>query len=192
MSPPPRESPSEPHDAQVLRQRAAQLAQASASAVTGPAGAPVLRFTAAGQPCVLELRWVCEVRPAGQLLVIPGAAPQVLGLAQLRGQLLPVLDAGTVLQAPEREPRGARLLLVLGREGAAFGLAIDTVQGLDTLDLEAAERRGGPLEALRPDLVRGVTADGSLLLDGEHLLALRDGGAWLTPRSPIPTTTETT
>lgn len=190
MSAPPNENTLlDPLDAVVLRQRAAQLAQDTTAAPSAAAGEPVLRFTAAGQACVLELCWICEVRPAGALLAIPGAAPALLGLARLRGQLLPVLDASTLLQAPARETAGAGLLLVLGRAGANFGITISSVQGLAAMDLTAAERRGGLLESFRPELVRGVTADGSLLLDGERLLDLRDGAAWLARRSPLSATT---
>lgn len=158
-----------PEDAELLRRRAAQLARARTDATGRQPKEQALAFDIAGQPCALALEWVREVRALRELLPLPLARADVLGVVQLRGRMLPVLDLRELLgiAAPGEFTR----LLVIGREAAQLGVAASEVHGLRGLAADEAERRAGTLEGLRPELVRGVTPDGALLIDGKRLLA---------------------
>jgi chemotaxis signal transduction protein len=158
--------------AEVLRQRAARLAQPP-EATSRRNGLQALGFTAAGQRCLLELGWLREVQPLRDLAPLSFAAPHLLGLASWRGRMLPVLDLASLLSTPESvtDTRACQLL-VLGRERPALALAVAGIHGLQALPAGDVERRSQPLEGLRPEIVRGLTADGQLLLDAEPLLAL--------------------
>lgn len=162
------------HEAEVLRQRAARLARPDGAHAAPQDAVLVLDFSIAGQRCVLELSWLREVRALGELMVVPGAPESLLGLVPLRGQMLPVLDLSRLLGIAASGSRAARLL-VLGREAPVFGIAAGEVHGLHELAAGAAERRSEALDALRPELVRGVTREGHLYLDGERLLSLQPG-----------------
>ena len=166
-------------EAEVLRQRAEQLARPVASGTAAAADLRVLDFAIGAQRCLLELSWLREVRSLRELLAIPGAPPPLLGLVPLRGRMLPVVDVSEALGiAPAPAPGGAApRLLVLGRQAPAFGIAVTEVHGLYELAAGVAERRSQPLDNLRPDLVRGVTREGHLVLDGRRLLALQPGAA---------------
>jgi purine-binding chemotaxis protein CheW len=164
-------------DAEVLRQRAAQLARPLASGTAGAADVRVLDFAIGAQRCLLELSWLREVRPLRELLAIPGAPPPLLGLVPLRGQMLPVIDVFDLLGIARGPGGAARRLLVLGRQVPAFGIAATEVHGLHELAPGEAERRSQALDNLRPDLVRGVTREGHLVLDGRRLMALQPGTA---------------
>jgi purine-binding chemotaxis protein CheW len=163
-------------EAEVLRRRAAQLARPVASGAAA-ADVRVLDFAIGAQRCLLELSWLREVRPLRELLAIPGAPPPLLGLVPLRGQMLPVIDVFELLGIAPVAGAAARRLLVLGRHVSAFGIAATEIHGLHELAPGEAERRSQPLDNLRPDLVRGVTREGHLVLDGRRLLALQPGAA---------------
>ncbi|ABC80969.1 chemotaxis protein CheW [Anaeromyxobacter dehalogenans] len=155
--------------------RAALQARARALAAPPPAprpaGArPVLAFRLGGERYALETGVVREVARPPRLARLPGAPAFVAGLANLRGELVDVLDVREYLGAPPA-PAGERTrLLVLGGERAELALLADEVDGLDELvpgDLlpaPAAPRRA------RPEYVLGVTAAGLALLDGAALL----------------------
>lgn len=155
---------------EVLRQRAARLARPPLPADAGRASA--LAFAIAGQHCLLELDWVREVRPLRGLLPLPLAQAPVLGLVQLRSGMLPVLDIAPLLGAAGGPAEAPRQLLVLGRAVPVLGIAAD-ILGLTALAAPDAQRRGEALGDVRPEIVRGVTAEGSLVLDPERLLALQ-------------------
>lgn len=164
----------------ILQRRAAQLARAPAPA-TGGGGAEVLEIAVAGQRCLLGLEWVREVRPLRPPVAVPLGPAALLGLAHVRGQMLPVLDLAVLLGIQERSSPSARLV-VLGRGIPSFAVPAD-VFGVAALEPANAERRAGALHGLTPELVRGVTADGRLLLDGARLLAMNTG----LPSSLVPT-----
>lgn len=168
---------SAPSEDQLLRHRAEQLARRPVGGLAEPDALQALAFSIGGHPCVLELEWVCEVRALGELLPVPLAPPSLLGLAHLRGRMLPVLDVAALLGADSVVPGLAHRLLVLGRGSPVFGLAATEVHGLRQVSAQLAARRGAPLESVRPGLVRGVTREGDLFLDGDRLLGLARGGA---------------
>ncbi|HYD75532.1 chemotaxis protein CheW [Ramlibacter sp.] len=168
-------------EASVLRQRARALARSRTTAQAG--GVEMLDFSVAGHRCALELRWVREVRPLQDAVPLPGQ-PSVR-LVQLRGRMLPVIDMpGLDADASDRSPAPG-LLLVLGRHEAEFGVPITAVHGLPSVLPEEAVRRGQPLHDWRPDIVRGVTAAGLVVLDGERLLSLPGRSAATPPGPPV-------
>lgn len=162
-------------DRQVLRQRALHLARPAAPpAQDGELDA--LAFTIGAQPCLLELAWVRQVQRLRDLVPLPLAAPHLLGLAPWRGRMLPVLHLAPLLGLPGDAP-APRQLLVLGHDAAVAALAITDLEALQALQPADTERRAGPLEGLRPDIVRGLTADGRLLIDGARVAALHPSAA---------------
>jgi purine-binding chemotaxis protein CheW len=160
--------------AEILRRRAAQLARPPAPAQ--PAGAlQVLACSVGEQRCLLEVPWLREVLPLRDLLPLPMAAHDLLGLAQWRGRMLPVLDLAALLGAPSAPSTPARRLLVLASASAVLAVPVTEVHGIQSLTLGEVEQRSQALDKLGPDIVRGVTREGQLLLDGERLLALQPG-----------------
>lgn len=154
----------------LLRERAARLARPPVPPEASRASA--LAFTIAGQSCLLELDWVREVRPLRGLLPLPLAQALALGLVPLRSGMLPVLDIAPLLGATGGPAEAPNHLLVLGRAGPVLGIAAD-IRGLATVAAPDAQRRGDALGEVRPEIVRGVTAEGALVLDPERLLALQ-------------------
>lgn len=112
----------------------------------------LLVFRVADLTCAAEVTWVREVLPAQAATRVPGAAPAVTGLINVRGALLPLIDGRRALGRPPGE--GASIVLVeVGSRTAGF--AVD-----DVVDLVAVDRRewaeGGELPGVDPRLVRAV------------------------------------
>ena len=73
---------------------------------------------------------VSELLTVPRLTRIPGARPWVLGLANIRGSLLPILDMSHFIEGEECEIGGRTRLLVVNMKGVAAGLMVDEVYGL--------------------------------------------------------------
>ena len=113
-----------------------------------------LRFEVAGEAYAMPIAHVIEVAALGQLVAIPGAPAEVLGVCDLRGQILPVVDLAAVLKL-ERDTYPSRLLVTaVGAMQAGF--AVDTVAGVTELP-EPAEQSHSPV------LLGAVLADGNLI-----------------------------
>jgi len=112
---------------------------------------------------------LCEVAPWAPVTRIPGAAPGVLGLANLRGELLVVLDGRALLGQPAADPPAA--LLVVEAGGRRLAVGVDAVDDLHRVPMEsftlAAPEPGVPAAVV---VSRGV-ADGPFLLVDVDALA---------------------
>jgi chemotaxis signal transduction protein len=75
----------------ILRRRAALLARPAHEPIAADT-VPVLEFVAAGEPLAIELSCVREVRGFSRLVPLPRAERSVLGVTQLAGRMLPVID----------------------------------------------------------------------------------------------------
>jgi purine-binding chemotaxis protein CheW len=68
---------------------------------------------------------VLEVASLGEVTPVPGAPSEILGVRNLRGKILPVIDLAALLGTRRTEPPGR--LLVAESAGCQAGLAIDEV-----------------------------------------------------------------
>ena len=80
---------------------------------------------------------VLEVAELGQLAVVPGAGPAVLGVRNLHGQVLPVFDFACVFGIP-RDGQPPRIL-VAQQGGRLAGLAVDEVTDVAPLATDSEE-----------------------------------------------------
>ena len=84
-----------------------------------------VRFRVGDESFALPVGQVLEVAELGSLAPVPGAPPSVLGVRNLRGQVLPVIDLAGVLGTAHA--RGAQRLVIAEEAGRRAGLAIDEV-----------------------------------------------------------------
>ncbi len=129
---------------------------------------------------ILAVREICKVP---LLTEIPRAEPQLLGVMNLRGELLPVYDvklrlrladAPPVVAGPDAglPPRAARILVLKTEDGPA-GVWVDSVAGVVRLKPSMVELSPAGLRGDR-DCVAGLGRKGSqlyILLDPEQVLA---------------------
>jgi purine-binding chemotaxis protein CheW len=116
----------------------------------------------------LALEHVLEVVELGEITPVPGSPAAVLGLRNLRGEILPALDLSALLGIlGDGEPRR---LVVVAEGGRRAGLAVDDV--IDFSELAAARASDG--SAL---LLGRVLVDGALVgvLDTSAVLGTRPG-----------------
>ena len=79
----------------------------------------------AGEAYAVPIGNVVEIASLGDLTAVPGARPEILGVRNLRGQILPVIDLAQVLGVNAAEP--PRQLLVAESGSTQAGFAIDEV-----------------------------------------------------------------
>ena len=98
----------------------------------GDSRMPDVVVAAAGRRWKLPAVRVREVAALFSLTPIPMAPPAILGLTQLRGQILPVVDPtlGASDQAGARQPRPGDALLVVELGPMRAALLIDKVLGV--------------------------------------------------------------
>ncbi len=102
-----------------------------------PETPPALRaclFTLAGSRFAVDVRNAREVAIFDEITAIPRAPRHVVGVANLRGTVLPIADIRVLLGLPEPRPARSARTLVL-RDGALVAaVVVDTVLGLEPFD----------------------------------------------------------
>ena len=158
---------------------------ASASGVTLP-GAHRRRacvVSLAGRALAVDVCDAREVMTLDTLGPVPGAPPPLLGLANLRGRVVPVADARAVLALPPRAAKPGGVAIVLAAADLEAAVPIDAVLGLEWFDA-ALPTDGAPDDPLTTFAAGLVPRPGeaAILLDAGRLLqALR--APWAPARS---------
>lgn len=119
----------------------------------------------------VELRWVREVVRLGFVTSVPTAPAALLGVCNLHGAIVPVLDVTALLGGPSRPPaRQGDGALVVDAEGVVCALRVDQVDHVASLH-EAGDTVmdavGRPLVLLDPGRLVRQAMD-LVSLDAEH------------------------
>lgn len=122
-----------------------------------------VRVRIAGEQYALPVERVLEVAELGALTPVPGSPPQITGVCNLRGKVVPVMALASMLGLVAEEPD--RIVVAeLGERRA--GLAVDAVIGVGELP-DASEQVDSPY------LSGAALAEGVLvgILDADAILS---------------------
>lgn len=97
-----------------------------------------VHFRIADKRYALPVENVLEVADVGQVAPVPGAPKAVLGVRNLRAQVLPVIDLAVLFKL-EHAREGERLLVVEGN-GRRAGLVMDEVNDVGELPDDSEEK----------------------------------------------------
>jgi purine-binding chemotaxis protein CheW len=113
-----------------------------------------VRLQVASEAYAMPVEHVLEVGGLREVTPVPGAGPAILGVLNLRGQILPVVDLALLLGIPRTSPPEG--LLVAESGGLQAGFAVDEVQWVGELP--------GPAQETESELLIGATlVDGALI-----------------------------
>lgn len=105
----------------------------------------------------IDIGSVREIRGFTASTPLPQAPDFVLGVINLRGAVMPVLDLRARLGLGSTEATGRHVIVVVQHEGQTAGLLVDAVQEtmiLDVAQLQSPPRyEGGPEEAFVDALI---------------------------------------
>ena len=123
-----------------------------------------LTFRVNGELYALPANQVAEVIRVPGVARVPQAPKGLLGLANLRGDVLPVASARGLLGADEAAEATTRAIVLDG--AAPVALAVDAVEALVAVQTDQIETRQAEL-ATRP----GERLNGSFAADGKNTIA---------------------
>lgn len=103
-----------------------------------------VRLRLAAEEYAVPVTYVREVIGLDEVVPVPGTPGDVIGVRNLRGQILPVIDLTVLLGISRTAP--PRLLLITESGGQQAGLALDEVSGIAELPKPSTEHESGLLE----------------------------------------------
>jgi purine-binding chemotaxis protein CheW len=150
----------------------------SAQSRTAPGSQQVLTFVLGSETYGVDILRVQEIRGWSSVTKIPHAPPHVLGVLNLRGSIVPIVDLRMQFNLESAEYTAITVIIVLSvqsRKGPRdFGIVVDGVS--DVVDVNTAQVKPAPDLGSREatDYIRGLmpVADRMVvLLDIDRLIS---------------------
>lgn len=153
-----------------LKKRAAMLAcekdeEAAADSLE------VVEFLLAREHYGIESHFIREVYPLKDYTPLPGVPPFVLGLVNVRGRILSVVDIKKFFDMPDQGISDLNTVIIIWDGTMEFGILADVIAGVRKV---AVSDMGPPLPTLtgiRREFLKGVTGERMVILDAARLLA---------------------
>jgi purine-binding chemotaxis protein CheW len=163
-TPPPEETQ------RILKARAQALAREPVQAEAANERLEVVEFLLAYEHYAVESRYVREVYPLENLTPLPCTPAFVLGMINLRGEILSVIDIKKFFDLPEKGLTDLNQVIVLQSQDMIFGVLADSILGVRRLPLAEIQPSLPTLTGIREKYLRGVTPERIVVLDAEKLL----------------------
>lgn len=89
----------------------------------------MVTFSLSGKDYAIDIMYVKEIAKAGMFTYVPNTLPFVVGVYNLRGEIIPILDMRIFfnIDVPEQSPEALRNLLILTVEEQTFGIIVDKI-----------------------------------------------------------------
>lgn len=171
-------SPAPEEKKKVLRARAELLAKEPKKAETGEY-LEVVEFLLAREHYGIETRYIREVYPLRDYTPVPCTPSYVLGLINVRGQILSVVDIKKFFEMSEKGLSDLNRVIILRSEEPGlskaevmeFGVLADLILGVRNIAVSEIQPSLPTLTGIREEFLRGVTGDRAVILDAGKLLA---------------------
>lgn len=164
-------STSTPGASQILRARAQALARPREIAADAGASLEVLEFSLARESYAVETRFVREVHPLRDLTPLPCTPPFVLGIVNVRGRILPVLDIKKFFGLPDQGLTDLHRIILVHGNDLELGLLADSILGTQAIPVDGLRPPLPTLTGIRAEYLKGVTAERLMVLDLDRILA---------------------
>ncbi|MDX2194573.1 MAG: chemotaxis protein CheW [Gemmatimonadales bacterium] len=114
-------------------ERAAAPEAAAARGGTAGGAEQFVTFLVGEEEFAVPIGQVREIDRCQRVTDVPGAPPHVRGVTNLRGEIVPVVDARATLGLPPQAPDERSRILILDAGGDALGVLVDAVREVRAL-----------------------------------------------------------
>ena len=172
-------SPTPEEKRKIFKMRAKALAQETKEEETAEEYIEVVEFMLAYEKYGIDSSYVREIYPLKELTPVPCTPIFVLGIVNVRGEILSVIDIKKFFDLPEKGLGDLNKVIVLrsgspvpGRaEGLEFGILADVILGVRAVPLNEIQPSLPTLTGIREEYLKGITKDRAVILDAGKLLS---------------------
>ncbi len=135
-------------------------------------------FRLAGETYGINVIQVQEVLRMTEIAPVPGAPDYVLGIINLRGNVVTVIDARRRFGLPPQEPDEFTRIVIIEAEGLIVGILVDSVAEVVNLRLSQIESAPNVGNEESSRYIQGVHSEGDQILILVDLNKLLDQEEW--------------
>ncbi|MEI6422507.1 MAG: chemotaxis protein CheW [Lentisphaerota bacterium] len=156
---------------QIFRKRAKVLADGIRGEAAARARLNVVEFRLAQERYAVESAYVREVLPLKDLTPLPCTPPYVMGLINVRGQILSVIDLRVFFELPRKRENGTMKVVILHSGDMEFGIVANTVEEARSVPLDEILPALPTMTGIRETYLKGIAGGDLVILDAARLLA---------------------
>ena len=154
----------------LLKIRAIAMAKEPEHKTTALNMIEVVTFMLATENYGIESAFIKEVYPLKDFTPLPGVPSYILGIINVRGQILPVVDLKKFFNLPEKGLGELNKVIILRDDQMEFGILADVVHGTQSIEIEEIKVLPSTISGIREVYLKGVTKDNLIILNAEKLL----------------------
>lgn len=119
----------------------------------------------------IETRHIREIYPLTEFTPLPCTPAFVLGLVNVRGQILSIINIKKLFELPEHGITDLNKAIIVQHGQIEVGILADSILGIRSIALDELHPALPTLTGIRAEYLRGITKDPLVVLDIESVLA---------------------
>jgi purine-binding chemotaxis protein CheW len=131
----------------------------------------IIEFQLASETYGVELRYAGKVSLLKELTPVPCTPAFVLGIINLHGRVLSVVDLKRFFDLPNHALTDLNRVIVVHNETMELGILADAIHGVRRIALHDLQPSLPTLTGIRAEYLRGITGDRLIVLDAGKLLS---------------------
>ena len=147
------------------------LAQESSSRKSEEAHIQVLEFLVGSENYAVESMYIGGVYPFKKLTPLPWTPPFVLGIINVRGQIVSVISIEKLFNMPEEGLTSPNNVIIMHSDDMELGILADSILGVCSILLKEIQSPPPILKATRVQYLKGITKKQLLIIDAAKLLS---------------------
>jgi len=155
----------------ILRDRAESLAKQPESEEGLEKYLEVVEFLLAHERYAIETAYIREVYPLRELASLPNTPPFVLGIINVRGQILSVIDIKKFFELPEKGITDLNKVIIIHTDEMELGILADAIIGVRSVPLKQLQPSLPTLTGVRGRYLKGVTKERLVVLDANKIMS---------------------
>ncbi len=156
---------------QLLKDRAKLLARESGTRPVEGTIFTVVEFSINAELYAIELPYIHEIFPLKELTEIPGVPAFILGVVNMRGKIISVVDVRQFFDLPGKEVSDSSRVIVLRSPEMEYGILADAIRGIRSIPEAETVASLPTLTGIRREFLKAITCDQTVILDGKKLLS---------------------
>jgi purine-binding chemotaxis protein CheW len=156
----------------ILRARARMLAAGGkAQALSSHSVLNVVEFVLGPERYGIELNHIREIHKLSEFTPLPCTPSFVLGLVNVRGQILSIIDIKKFFDLPEKGLTDLNKVIIVHADYLELGILADAILGVRSIASEELQPALPTHTGTREKYLKGITKDPLVVLDVEKILS---------------------
>ena len=156
---------------EILKTRASELAREVEKKEKDETHLEVVEFLLANERYALELDFIREIYPLKEFTALPCTPNFVMGIINVRGQILSIIDLKKFFSLPEKGFTDLDRILILRSDEKEFGILADEILGVQSIPISDIQPSLPTLSGIRDKYLKGITVERIVILNGEKILS---------------------